>query len=99
MTPDFVSEYAPLNGMVKACQRFIMALADVIFDATTRAPSVYAIFVSSCLYHMFGSKRPIPLCAWGMTDLVCMGRRELGGSRNNSDKTLLRMVCPALATI
>lgn len=36
MTPDFVSEYATLNGMVKACQRFIMALADVIFDATTR---------------------------------------------------------------
>ena len=36
MTPDFVSEYATLTGMVKACQRFIMALADVIFDATTR---------------------------------------------------------------
>ena len=73
MTPDFVSEYAPFNGMVKACQRFIMALADVIFDATTRALSVYAIFMCSCLYHMSGSKRPIPLYPWKMTDLVCMG--------------------------
>lgn len=70
MTPDFVSEYATLNGMVKACQRFIMALADVIFDATTRAPSVCAIFVCSCLYHMSGSKRPSPLFSWKMTDLV-----------------------------
>ena len=31
MTPDIVSEYATLNGMVKACQRFIMALAGCYF--------------------------------------------------------------------
>ena len=38
--------------MVKACQRFRMALADVIFDATTRVPSVFAIFVCYCLYQI-----------------------------------------------
>lgn len=69
MTPDFVSEYATLNGMVKACQRFIMALADVIFDATTRLPSRCSILVCSCLYHISGSKRPIPLYPWETTAL------------------------------